>query len=508
MIRFNTQFSACALAAAALLSACGGGGTTADKTPPTVAITDNMSGTATGDVTFTFTFNEAVTGFTIDDITVTNGTKGAFAMAANGLSATLVVTPPSTGSGNISVGVAAGTFADTAKNDNTSAVTATQAFGAAVVNLITNGDFSNGVTGWSGNAANVVTENGSSYNFADVTAVGNPWDVNLSYVLNIPTSGVNYKLTFKASSNRTRALKAGIGLNVDPYTNAVQDLTLTTTPQTFVLNLTSNFANANSRIIFDMGHDTGHVVIDDVVLEIVPPVAPPPSSAVTFSSGFASNVLTSSGGAIASAGGSNLDGWNCTGGEAWCGSGAGGSGADSFTYFYYQTPSAAEGLYSQIEVFGPNVTGLNATGDTGGVTLGSQTKVNFTFNPNEEWFNTTAPKLGVVLTLGKRYAIGDGCHIQLHGVKPIASVAATAYSMNLTADFRVAQDCGTGIAPDNVAGALAASSVVSSVKFLGAGGGAAITGRSSVVSTANLTNPKVDGVYPTTVALKGSITFD
>ncbi|MFM2074177.1 MAG: hypothetical protein RJB34_482 [Pseudomonadota bacterium] len=508
MNRYNTPLTAIALAAAALLSACGGGGTTADTTPPTVTISDNMPGTATGDVTFTFTFNEAVTGFTTDDITVTNGTKGAFTMAANGLSATLVVAPPSTGSGNILVSVAAGTFTDIAKNANTAAASATQAFGAAVVNLISNGDFSNGVTGWTGNAANVVTENGNSYNFANVTAAGDPWAVNLSYVLNIPTSGVNYKLTFKASSNRTRALKAGIGLNVDPYTNTVQDLTLTTTPQTFVLNLTSNFANANSRIIFDMGHDTGHVVIDDVVLEIVPPVTPPPSTAVTFSSGFTSNVLTGSGGAIASAGGSNLDGWNCTGGEAWCGSGAGGSGADSFTYFYYQTPSAAEGLYSQIEVFGPNVTGFNVTGDTGGVTLGSQTKVNFTFNPNEEWFNTTAPKLGVVLTLGKRYAIGDGCRIQLQGVKPIASKDATAYSMNLAADFRVAQDCGTGIAPDNVAGALAASSVVSSVKFVGAGGGAAITGRNDAKSTANLTNPKTDGVYPTTVALKGSITFD
>jgi hypothetical protein len=90
-----------------------------------------MSGTATGDVTFTFTFNEAVTGFTTDDITVTNGTKGAFTMASNGLSATLVVTPPSTGSGNIEVAVAAGKFSDPSNNANTASASASQAFGEA-----------------------------------------------------------------------------------------------------------------------------------------------------------------------------------------------------------------------------------------------------------------------------------------------------------------------------------------------------------------------------------------
>lgn len=131
MNRYSTPLTAIALAAAALLSACGGGGTTADTTAPTVTISDNMPGTATGDVTFTFTFNEAVTGFTTDDITVTNGTKGAFAMATNGLSATLVVTPPSTGSGNIEVAVAAGTFSDTANNANTAAASGSQAFGTA-----------------------------------------------------------------------------------------------------------------------------------------------------------------------------------------------------------------------------------------------------------------------------------------------------------------------------------------------------------------------------------------
>lgn len=272
MIQLKTKLSACAIAAAAFLTACGGGGTTPDTTPPTVTITDNVSGTATGDVTFTFTFSEAVAGFAASDVTVTNGMKGAFSMAADGLSATLVVTPNPNSSGNIGLSVASASFADTAGNNNSAAATTSQAFNTVTetpsTNLITNGDFSNGAAGWSGNAANVTTENGNSFNFANVAAAGDPWAVNLSYVTSIPTSGVKYKLTFKASSNKNRVLKAGIGLNAAPWDNVVQDINLTTTTQTFVLNLTSTFGNANSRIIFDMGHDTGHVVIDDVVLEL------------------------------------------------------------------------------------------------------------------------------------------------------------------------------------------------------------------------------------------------
>ncbi len=234
-------------------------------------------------------------------------------------------------------------------------------------------------------------------------------------------------------------------------------------------------------------------------------VTPPSSSGtvLTLSSGFASAFLTPEGGAINSAGGSNLDDWNCNGTEAWCGRFAGGSGADSYMGFYYQTPAAATGLYSQVEVFAPNITALSTTADTGGVTVTNQTKVNFSFNQNPEWFNAANNKFGVVITLGKRY--NNNCHIELHGVKASTSVNATAYSMNLRDDFRVAQDCGTGAA--DVAAALTASPVISSVKFLGAGGGAAITGRNSASSSANLTTA-AGGVYPTTVVLKGGITID
>ena len=168
MRKFNTQLSACAIAAAALLSACGGGGTTADTTAPTVTITDNVSATtATGDVTFTFTFSEAVTGFAADDVTVTGGTKGTFTMASDSISATLVVTPTANAAGTIAVNVAASAFSDGSSNVNTTAATGSQAFDTQTTttpttNLITNGSFDNGATGWSGNAANV--RDGETFN--------------------------------------------------------------------------------------------------------------------------------------------------------------------------------------------------------------------------------------------------------------------------------------------------------------------------------------------------------
>lgn len=135
-------------------------------------------------------------------------------------------------------------------------------------NLITNGDFESGTAGWSGNALNVVTEGDNSYNAANVTVAGNAFDVNLSYVTPMTTMGTAYKLTFMGFSDGDRTIVVGVGLNEGPWTAVTETINLTSTPQTFELTLITNFASANSRIIFDMGADTGFVGIDDVILEI------------------------------------------------------------------------------------------------------------------------------------------------------------------------------------------------------------------------------------------------
>lgn len=132
--------------------------------------------------------------------------------------------------------------------------------------LLTNGDFENGSQSWSGNAVNIQTDGGNSYNLANVLTAGNAFDVNLSQVVAI-TQGQNYTLTFEASSDRNRTILAGIGLNEAPWSSSTETVNLTTATQTFTLQLSSaDFGGANSRVLFDMGADTGTVVIDNVSL--------------------------------------------------------------------------------------------------------------------------------------------------------------------------------------------------------------------------------------------------
>jgi Bacterial Ig-like domain len=125
-----------ALAVSLLVAACGGGDASPppDTLAPTVVITDSEAGaSASGPVTFTFTFSESVgSSFSADDVVVTGGTKGAFAMAADGLSATLVVTPTANSSGVLKVDVAAGAFSDTSSNASTAAYTASQDYSTVV----------------------------------------------------------------------------------------------------------------------------------------------------------------------------------------------------------------------------------------------------------------------------------------------------------------------------------------------------------------------------------------
>jgi len=103
-----------------------------DTRPPSVTIASSASGsTASGDVTFTFSFSKDVgTSFTTDDITVTGGTKGTFTRAS-GTQATLVVSPTANSAGNIVVSVAAGAVTDAAGQASAAPASTTQAFSTA-----------------------------------------------------------------------------------------------------------------------------------------------------------------------------------------------------------------------------------------------------------------------------------------------------------------------------------------------------------------------------------------
>jgi hypothetical protein len=236
-------------------------------------------------------------------------------------------------------------------------------------------------------------------------------------------------------------------------------------------------------------------------------------SALTFSSGFAGGGLTVEGGAFGGYSGSSVDGYNC-GAPASCGNG--GSFTPTVTadnsgfYYYYQTPTPATGEYVGIYLQAPGLTtGLSGSADTPGLQLGNQTTMKFQFGMNPEWFASTTPNVGILLTLGKYYNTGTAgapaaCNIKLLSIFTPTAQAATAYSIPLSS-FTVTQNC-------NVAGLTAASALalapISQVDFQGDGGGAALT-VGSVSTGANLSVPTTSTpvVYPTTLVVNGAVMF-
>jgi len=133
--------------------------------------------------------------------------------------------------------------------------------------LLTNGDFEDGRAPWTEGAGEIREEGGNSYFYADVETAGNPWDVNLSQVVEL-VDGENYILEFDASTGdgNTRTMIAGIGLNEGDYTSVTEEVNLTDETQTFTLEFTSNVGSTNGRVLFDMGAEAGVVVIDNVSL--------------------------------------------------------------------------------------------------------------------------------------------------------------------------------------------------------------------------------------------------
>jgi hypothetical protein len=449
------------LLAGAALAGCGGGdaeppplpvgsppqGAGPDTTAPTVSIANDVSApTANGPVTFSFVFSEDVgVSFDASDVTVTGGSAGTFTRV-DGRQATLVVTPTAGVAGTMSVNVAAGRFTDIAGNANTVAASASKNYIAS--QTIT---FAGPGNQTLGTAPPALVASASS---------GLPVTITSGTTAVCTVSGTTLTLVAAGSCSLT-ATQAG--------------------------NSTFGAAAPVTRS-FSV---TGGTPVD-----------------LVFSSGFAGGGRTVEGGAYFSYSGSNLDNFNCTGGPSWCGSGDGGTGASSFYFAYYQTPSPATALYNGISVLAPGVTAVSATGDTTGVQVSGQSTLDFTFNNNPEWQTSGTNNFGVLLTLGKFYDLDAGtgvtpCNIKLLAVvTPTNNGAAAAYKVPLSS-FAVIQACGTSI---STASAALASAPVAEVAFQAAGGGAALPPVGGKTTGANLTVAAA-GVYPTTLAITGGIKF-
>ena len=139
-------------------------------------------------------------------------------------------------------------------------------------NLITNGDYENGTTGWAfGSTGSVV--NGEAY-YSSSALAGNPWDTQHVFGGMSFTNGIQYTLTFKARAAVNRNITVAIQ-NVGIWNDQFrQNYALTTTMETYTTTFTATSTNSNVQIGFLMAAlgSTAAVYFDDVSL-----VAPPPA---------------------------------------------------------------------------------------------------------------------------------------------------------------------------------------------------------------------------------------
>ncbi len=152
-----------------------------DTQAPSITITDDESSVANiagGDVVFTFTFDEDVTGFEESDVIVTGGSKGAF-VSVSDTEYTLVVTPDSNSTADITVDVPADSAIDVAGNGNLMATQAVQEVDteAPVIDPAGIITLSNDVNGDGvASIGDEITYTGGTDSTGDMTT----WTVNLS----------------------------------------------------------------------------------------------------------------------------------------------------------------------------------------------------------------------------------------------------------------------------------------------------------------------------------------
>ena len=103
-----------------------------DNTAPTVTIS-GVPGASNAPFTATFTFSEAVTGFAVGDITLTNATVSNFTATSTTVY-TALVTP--TASGTVTVAVPANAAQDAAGNGNTAATVATTIYTPPAITIV------------------------------------------------------------------------------------------------------------------------------------------------------------------------------------------------------------------------------------------------------------------------------------------------------------------------------------------------------------------------------------
>uniref|UniRef100_UPI000687FCC2 glycosyl hydrolase family 8 n=1 Tax=Cytophaga aurantiaca TaxID=29530 RepID=UPI000687FCC2 len=177
--------------------------------------------------------------------------------------------------------VAEGTYVITAvatdnSGNKTTSTAATITVGNPTTQLINNGEFDGGTTGWAlqnnggatGTMTGVTNGNLSGTNSLRICPSATPgtleWHVQVSQTTPI-VSGKTYTISFMAKADAARTMSVAIQELASPYTTYFyQTVNLTTTAQTFTFTYDATVTDASALIKFYAGADVNCVNIDKV----------------------------------------------------------------------------------------------------------------------------------------------------------------------------------------------------------------------------------------------------
>ncbi|TEW51724.1 Ig-like domain-containing protein [Psychromonas algicola] len=239
---------------------------TADTTAPSVMISDDTTGTATGDVTYTFTFSEEVTGFTVDDVVITGGTAGTLTSSDN-ITYTLVVTPDPDSTTDITVDVAADVATDLAGNGNTVAITNTQTVDTIIPSVVITDDTTGTATG-DVTYTFTFSEEVTGFTAGDIVITGGTAGTltssdNITYTLVVtPESDSTTDITVDVAADMATDL-AGNG-NTVAITNT--QTVNTFNPAIVITNDTTGAAAGDVTYTFTFSEEMMGFTIDDIVI--------------------------------------------------------------------------------------------------------------------------------------------------------------------------------------------------------------------------------------------------
>ncbi len=240
-------------------------GITADLIVPTIVVT-RTSGTGTVIAKFnaTFTFSEDVTGFSATDVTVVNGTAGAVTPVSSSVY-TADITP--TGTGNVTVSVAAATANDLAGNPNTVSNSLVVTADLTLPGIVVTRTSGTGNVNGKFNATFTFTEDVTGFDITDFTLVNGTASAFVTASASVYTADITPTTDGVVSVSVAAAKASDLAGNSNTASNTVT-ITADLTAPTVVISRTSGSGSVSGpfNITVTFSEDVTNFDLPDVTI--------------------------------------------------------------------------------------------------------------------------------------------------------------------------------------------------------------------------------------------------